>query len=189
MWGGGITSWIARKMSKRQQCFLFFNTKKLTLFITSHYLYTRIMKKASHILLSLLLSTLIFYGGAGVNVFSFCCNECLAKKMNLAVLFVGIECCSNSSEETHHTCCQGYPFGDTCCTVDRIEFDWQSASSNQIQLQPLSIELDNSLFLSAHNAKSATDTSLLYHIINRKSQIPPHLSKDEYFDLLCTLII
>ena len=147
------------------------------------------MKKASYILLSLLLSTLIFYGGAGVNVFSFCCDECQAKKMNLAALFVGIECCSNSSEETHHTCCQGYPFGDTCCTVDRIEFNWQSASSNQIQLQPLSIELDNSLFLAAHNVKPTAYALPLYHILKRKSQIPPHLSKDEYFDLLCTLII
>ena len=156
---------------------------------TKHF---RIMKKTSHILLSLLLSTLIFYGGAGVNVFSFCCDECQAEKMNLAVLFVGTKkCCCTSPEGAtcgKETCCQ-HNSDDAQCGIDRIAFDWQSVSSNQIQLQPLSIELDNSLFLAAHNVKSATDTSLLYHIINRKSQIPPHLSKDEYFDLLCTLII
>ena len=168
------------------------NTKKNTLFIISHYFYTQIMKKASHILLSLLLSILIFYGGADVNVFSFCCDECQTEKMNLAALFVGTKkyCCTSSEGATckKETCCQ-HGSGDAQCGIDRIVFNWQPASGNQIQLRPLSIELDNSLFLSAHNVKSATDTSLLYHILNRKSQIPPHLSKDEYFDLLCTLII
>ena len=156
---------------------------------TKHF---KIMKKTPHILLSLLLSTLIFYGGAGVNVFSFCCDECQAKKMNLAALFIGTKkcCCTLSESATceKDTCCQ-HDSDDAQCGIDRIAFDWQSASGNQIQLQPLSIELDNSLFLAAHNVKPTAHAFPLYHISKRKSQHPPHLSKNDYFDLLCTLII
>jgi hypothetical protein len=69
--------------------------------------------------------------------------------------------------------------------VDRIAFDWQSASGNQIFLQPISTDLNNSIFLSAQT----TGTLSLNRLLNRQSQHPPHLSKNDYFDLLNMLVI
>jgi hypothetical protein len=148
------------------------------------------MKKAIHILLSLFLSALIFYGGSGVNVFFFCCDKCQAEKATVVAIFVGIQCCSDSQKDSNNACCSRCQTeGEVCCSVDRIEFDWQLSSRNQTQLQPLSNDLDSSIFLLAHKTKPTTDALLLYRLLNRQSQIPPHLSKNDYFDLLCTLII
>jgi hypothetical protein len=146
------------------------------------------MKKSIYIFLATFLSVLIFWGGSGVNAYFFCCDDCRTEK-----IITGTDCCSTSQNITLHNndnACLYHRLAEgKCCGVDRIEFDWQSASGNQINLQPLSIDLDNSIFLSVHEAKSVADTLSLYRLLNRQSQKPPDLSKDDYFDLLCMLII
>jgi hypothetical protein len=146
------------------------------------------MKRSICISFATFLSALIFWGGSGVNAYFFCCNDCHAEK-----IITGTDCCSTSQGITLHSndnACLYHRLAEgKCCGVDRIEFDWQSASNNQIDLQPLSIDLNNSIFLSAHEAKSVADALSLYRLLNRQSQIPPDLSKDDYFNLLCTLII
>ena len=150
-----------------------------------HYLCRR-MKKPIHIFLCLLLSALVFYGGSGVNIFLFCCDDCQSEKASFAVLFVGVNCCCTTSENATHCRCSCCEYNS--CSVDRIEFNWQS-NSNQFHLQPLSIDLDKSIFLSAHNVQSAIYISSLLQSFIKQSQIPPYLGKNDYFDLLCTLII
>ena len=151
------------------------------------------MKQLVHIFFVFFLSALIFYGGSGVNVFFFCCDDCQAKTFSIAVLFAGNkDCCCISQESAtcgKDTCCQ-HALEDAYCRIDRIAFDWQSASDNQKPLQPLAIDLlDHSFSLSVYQAKVTTDALFSSHLLNRKSQHPPYLSKNEYFDLLCTLII
>ncbi|MDR0333796.1 MAG: hypothetical protein LBI15_10070 [Dysgonamonadaceae bacterium] len=147
------------------------------------------MKKSIHIFLCVFLSALIFYGGSGVNAYFFCCDSCRVDKNIIA----GSSCCDTSEHIVLHTnnnaCLSHHLAEGKCCGVNRIEFDLQSVSDSKIDLQPLCIDLNHSMFLLAHEVKPTTEHLPLYRLLNRQSQNPPDLSKDDYFDLLCTLII
>jgi hypothetical protein len=146
------------------------------------------MKKSIYIFLAVFLSVLTFWGGSGVNAYFFCCENC---RINRVDIIIGNEnsCCDSHEEIQTANMIACADHRDECCGVNRISFAWYSDSNNQIDLQPLSIDLDHSIFLSAHEARAAIDILPLYHLLNRQSQIPPDLSKNDYFDLLCTLII
>ena len=136
---------------------------------------------AIHIFLSLFLSILVIYGGSGVNVVLISCTDCKGKATVLERL-IGKQCCCTlqALADCDHT---------DCCSVTRIDFDWQPTSGNYTHFQPLSIDLHYAASLSANDTGSAIYASSLCRLFNRKSQSPPYLSKDDYFDLLNMLII
>ena len=83
------------------------------------------MKKTVTYLFIVFLASLIFYGGAGVNFVTYCCNDCRTE--GVAVLLNdnccevhGHGCCDTTTEEASCSsgCCE-----DDCCDLERISFE------------------------------------------------------------------
>lgn len=82
-------------------------------------------------MLIVFLSALIFYGGAGVNFISYCCNECRSAGVEAVVS----EACCDIHEHQHGGC-DSHSCGTDCCTLERIDFDWERAVGPVFKLQP-----------------------------------------------------
>lgn len=103
------------------------------------------MKQTYIYIINFFMAALVFYGGAGVNIASFCCDDC--RKAGMEVL-TGDKCCDihgHSHEEgvvmleaaqknLSHT-------HEMCCNLMRLSFDWDHEKSNVPDMQPLSIDL------------------------------------------------
>lgn len=155
------------------------------------------VKKSVFIFLSIFLSALVVYGGSGVNAYFFCCDTCRSEG---ASAIIEHKCCEIHHHHhlggmiTHideHQCDQHFTDHHDACGVDRIQFDWESqqTAKSTYQLQPLSVNLSSFIFLQAENVKDIADSLPLPPRLNLRTQKPPNLSKDLYFDLLTTLII
>lgn len=153
------------------------------------------MQRNAFILLSIFLSVLISYGGSGVNTYFYCCGNCRADSRSTAV---EQECCEVHPHH-HESCLLSYHDDHNCdqsvrhthgeCSVDRIEFDWQSSQGNRIELQPKVIDLNYIFFFPM---EQLTDMIAYLSPVSRwerQSQKPPDLSKEDYFSLLTLLII
>lgn len=147
------------------------------------------MKKLLSISLTILLAIVMTYAGSGVNVYSFCCEDCHS---------YGIEAIANDMCcDIHHNNCSTEQVADdnaSCtdaqghCSLERLDIDLQNDLSKESQTLIAIKQLD------------LTFTTLLYHlnIIEQdetisgyvsQTQKPPNLSKHIYFTLLETLII
>ncbi|MDO5665083.1 MAG: hypothetical protein Q4G63_07495 [Bacteroidia bacterium] len=154
------------------------------------------MKKKLFTLIALLLAGVIAYGGSGVNIYFFCCNDCRSEGVNAVI---DHKCCEIHEHHhlggfiTHideHKCDEHIAVNHDACGINRIFFDWQSVTKNQLQLQPHFLYLGDFIFLSTPNADLGISENLVEPpLINRRTQKPPDLSKDDYFSLLTTLII
>lgn len=153
------------------------------------------MKKGIHILLSFFLTALIIYGGSGVNAYFFCCDDCRAEGPNAVVKH---KCCEIHhhhhlggliTHQEEHVCSPYVVEAHGTCGVDRIHFDWQPSSDDQVQLQPLTVDLTRLPFLVAGESGIAVNKLPEPHYPSKRGQKPPNLSKDDYFSLLTTLII
>lgn len=151
------------------------------------------MQRSASILLGIFLSALIIYGGSGVNAYFYCCGDCRVAGPSAVVEHGCCEIhqhdgCAISHEEGHE-CDQMISELGGECSVDRIQFDWQSSQENQLQLQPTVINLNNNIF--SYNGytmgieEQLSSSTWCY----RQSQKPPDLSKEDYFSLLNILII
>jgi hypothetical protein len=92
------------------------------------------MKKIFTYLLVCMMSALVFYGGAGVNVISFCCDDC--RREGLTVIAKD-NCCDtgkNGCAKNHtpdntrfpHADCTDHPEEGDCCSFKRIDFEWNT---------------------------------------------------------------
>ncbi|MCD7936033.1 MAG: hypothetical protein LUG98_04165 [Tannerellaceae bacterium] len=115
-----------------------------------------------------LLASLIFYGGAGVNLMSYCCGDC--RTAGVAVV-LSDKCCEihdhhhgeaathepgNSHHHAHTGChhhtdghqaeeaCAEHLCETNCCDMERLSFEWENSTSS-VQ-QPLPVEMDLSVF-------------------------------------------
>lgn len=131
------------------------------------------MKKATTYLFVFILAALVFYGGAGVNIISYCCSDCRTE--GAEVLLDNV--CSDVHEHDH---------GDAMsCDIERVDFDWTYASSQWLDLQPAVFDLFSF---------GIPDISLiLAPILNKLTSItptgPPFLCPRIYLSLLTTLLI
>ena len=151
------------------------------------------MKKKLFAFIALLLIGAVVYGGSGVNVYFFCCNDCRTEGVNAVLEH---KCC----EIHHHHHLGGLitHYDDHSCTrhlseasdeygVERVSYSW-SSYTHQIDIQPVFHYLTNDLFLvNAEPEILANVYSSIPHYSD--TQKPPNLSEDIYFDLLNTLII
>lgn len=147
------------------------------------------MKKAFTYLFVMLVSALVFYGGAGVNVISYCCDQCRS---------AGIEavsdhkCCEIHHHHHEHetpveqTCndCVGHTHNN-CCGIERLLFDWDTTTESNIDLAPISLDV---LFAGTGNI-SSIPTLLFEEITSVMPTGPPLKTPRVYLSLLTTLLI
>ncbi|MDH6357173.1 hypothetical protein [Parabacteroides sp. PF5-9] len=102
------------------------------------------MKRALTSIFAIVLTLLVFYGGAGVNVVSFCCGECRAAGFEV---LVGDKCC-----DIHGHSHDEYPMLESaegnishshemCCSMERLHFDWDNETVSTQSLEPFVIDL------------------------------------------------
>ncbi|MDD3788759.1 MAG: hypothetical protein PHO94_08685 [Petrimonas sp.] len=151
------------------------------------------MKKALNTFIALLLASVVAYGGSGVNVYFFCCDECSSEGISA---IIDHKCCEVHHHHhlggliTHyddHQCMQHWSEGADECGVERIPVLWDSFSDQTNYIQPIFFDLDNALFQTCNNEIEAIPSSDVYTAYH--TQKPPNLSKKDYFSLLTTLII
>ena len=133
--------------------------------------------------LSVLLAILIAYCGSGVNIFFYCCDDCRSEGTEAVI---GGTCCELHH---HHTCNQHLANAPDKCGVERISVLWESNSNNNPGVEPFCVYIVHSLSALISSSKLSSDIIPLIGFENPASQKPPHLSKEEYFSLLTTLII
>lgn len=153
------------------------------------------MKKNILTFLAVLLASLIAYGGSGVNIFFYCCDDCRAEGVEAVI---GDTCCELHHHHhlngliTHfdeHSCTPHLASTPDECGVERISVLWESVSNNNPGVAPLSFYLAHSFTAQIPSAKLSSDVTPLIGSVNPATQKPPHQSKAEYFSLLTTLII
>lgn len=152
------------------------------------------MKRSIHILLTLILSALIVYGGSGVNAYFYCCDDCRSEGPEA---ITGKLCCEIHSHD-HETLLVDHRHNagehlcemesHDSCGVERIAFSWEPSTRHQ-EPQPQAIDLGAVPFLlQATIHPDEVDTVIISHP-ETKCQKPPNLSNEVYLTLLTTLII
>ena len=101
------------------------------------------MKNAVTYLFIVFLASLIFYGGAGVNLITYCCGDCRTEGVVVLLNDTCCDvhehsCCSTADEVSacDSGCCE-----EDCCDMERISFDWSSSNNPIVELQPAVTDL------------------------------------------------
>lgn len=145
------------------------------------------MKNTVTYLFIVFLATLIFYGGAGVNLITYCCGDCRTE--GVAVLLNDNccevhehSCCGAAGEATacNSGCCE-----DDCCGVERISFDWSSSANPVVELQPAVIDL----LSFASPLASLLPIPSIKEYTAQDQDGPPVVCPRIYLNLLTTLLI
>ena len=159
-------------------------------------------KNRLHIFIALFVAATVVYGGTGINVYSFCCNNC--KIDTVLPLTQEKGCCGiEHKPSAHHEhngkkdCCANKMVSkaekevlpsstDSGCKVERISVDWKISQSEQL-ITPLI-----PLVLFAFNPIEWRYNVIEFPILRQyytDTQPPPNISGQTYFNLLNTLII
>lgn len=151
-------------------------------------------KKIIIFIVTVLIATIV-YGGSGVNMYFYCCDDCRTE----GTAAITEQKCNEVHHHhlggivTHYTsdisCLHQISEQPDACFVERILVNWDSFTASINHFQPLIIDLRLSLFQKVDNGENYSET--LVQEINRfdSSQKPPNLSKSDYFSTLSTLII
>ena len=156
------------------------------------------MRKKAAYLCILFLATLIFYGGAGVNLVTYCCGDCRSE--GVAVLLEK-DCCEvhghehgDANEHTEEHAEANLPAGtantlcgteDAYCDLERVSFDWNSVAQLVVNLQPVVIDLLSFGISSASLPAFLPENKLFLFADNS----PPFVCPRIYLSLLTTLLI
>jgi hypothetical protein len=101
---------------------------------------------------TVVLASLVLYGGAGLNVFRYCCDGCrLSGMTSMTGMAIAHSCCDNHSVtydcEEHsfatNSCgehegltpvdnCGHNSGSESCCSFERITFDWDMQSASKL---------------------------------------------------------
>lgn len=146
------------------------------------------MKKAFTYLFVFLMAALVFYGGAGVNIASFCCQDCRSEGVEV---LAGDKCCEIhghshelADETIEHTNGSLSPSHEMCCNMSRISFDWGSEKVYIESPQPVTFDLlTDGLFNSP-----VIPLPMVREITSVMPKGPP-LPPREYLSTLTTLLI
>lgn len=169
------------------------------------------IKKTLTSLLALGMAALVFYSGAGVTIFSYCCNDCRSAGVE-AIL--SDKCCEiHQHQHAHkHTCgdnnacdhtahapssdkvvpqqafhaCQEHA-SDNCCNMERIDYDWNTQNTAELEIDLSPVVLD----LPYHDA--IAEASFLIPIIQKTYTVlpngPPLDTPRDYLSVLTVLLI
>lgn len=145
------------------------------------------MKKAVTYLFVVFLAALVFYGGAGVNLVTYCCGDCRTEGVTA---LLEDKCCEIHEHEHPATagtdaCCHTES-EDEGCDVERIYFDWNTIQSSLQNLQPVVIDLASSVF---SNTLSFVPDPFAKIYKEAEKEDPPILCPQIYLSLLTTLLI
>ncbi|MDR0429561.1 MAG: hypothetical protein LBH58_03665 [Tannerellaceae bacterium] len=133
------------------------------------------------------LAILIFYGGGGVNMVSYCCDTCHTKGTEVAIAG---NCCHAQTEDN---CCQTTDFksnhlqDETCCQIERINFEWNNELNSVIEIQQ-SIESD--ILLTGLPTQLPFPTEDYIKALFAEHDKPPAIvNSRHYLSLFSTLLI
>lgn len=126
----------------------------------------------------LFFSVLLVYGGVGVNLVTYCCQDCEVAGIEV----VAHSGCCDIHEHEHEDCSHE---SEASCNIERINFEWKTIATPSFSFVPMmcavpsfmnsSFTLRENLFVSSLNIDADTD--------------PPVFLPDVYLDLLTTLLI
>lgn len=134
------------------------------------------MKKSVTYLFIVFLATLVFYGGAGVSLVTYCCGDCRTE--GVTVLLEN-KCCE-IHEHSHHA--NG---GDSCCDVEYISFDWNVFHGHLFNLQPVAVDLIS--HISSH--LSLVPVPFINGTGEIERESPPGFDSGTYLSFLTILLI
>ncbi|MGL5937309.1 MAG: hypothetical protein ACRCY5_01100 [Phocaeicola sp.] len=149
--------------------------------------------------LVILLTLLVTYGGAGVNLFTYCCNDCRSEGVS-AILeekcFDVHESSHAESDDLHAHCgesCQALEWeetlqdrGEASCNINRIDTHWEVSQLSSMALVPILLTLPP--FFTTQQAclvKPVVEKICTTHCNNGPPVQPPR----SYLSLLTTLLI
>lgn len=146
------------------------------------------MKKTTVYIFTFLIAALVFYGGAGVNIISYCCDDCQTEGVEVVMDDKCCEVHGHSHEEgqavveTADASC--HP-DERCCDLKRVDFDWNRGHSFQVSLHPVQLDL----FLPAMPDLSFVNLPVVSEITSVMPTGPPPLCPRSYLSLLTVLLI
>ncbi|MGL5273094.1 MAG: hypothetical protein ACRC8J_06385 [Phocaeicola sp.] len=152
--------------------------------------------------ITILLTLLVAYGGAGVNLLTYCCNDCRSEGLSIILE----EKChdvhghstsdaiaqSKSQPSCEMNCCKSQEENsmqstdEESCDINRIDTKWEIAHNIQFDLDPLTINLPP--FLTAQQITLEDPTVEKINSVYCNHGPPVH-SPRTYLALLTTLLI
>ncbi len=148
------------------------------------------------------LAFFICYGGAGVNLVSYCCGECRTAGMEAVLVD---SCCeihhpdknnttAHASGRCHHddsAPCDRDACHDTnspadCCRLERISFEWDNSTHQLKKTEPVGLDIPCFNLISAILLTGPDNEGFLS--VEGYSP-PPGVSPQVYLSLLTTLLI
>ena len=146
------------------------------------------MKKTVKYLGVYIVSLLVFYGGSGINVASFCCDDC--KSGGIAGIVEGACCaihCHKYEDANHHQAdansdCDTY---DTHCSLSRLLNDWDTSNTSTFKFEPNYFTFTEICLPLDLTASPQIEPEIAYQC----STGPPVCCPRTYLTLLTTLLI
>ncbi|MDR2968454.1 MAG: hypothetical protein LBV32_02475 [Tannerellaceae bacterium] len=147
------------------------------------------MKKMFTYLFVTLMAALVFYGGAGVNVASFCCQDCRSEGLEV---LAGDKCCEihgHSHDLEHetieHADASFTHSNEMCCRMSRISFDWGFEKVSVENPQPVMLDLLTNDGVSTISVIPLPVVKEIMPVIPKGPPLPPR----DYLSTLTTLLI
>lgn len=145
------------------------------------------MKNTVSYLFIVFLATLVFYGGAGINLVTYCCGDCRTEGVEV---LLDDKCCEihdhdHSEAVEEKLSASGQMDEESCCNLERVSFDWNSSTLPSTQLQPAVVDLFSFGTLHASLIPSLFFSDCLFQETDR----PPLVGPRVYLSLLNVLLI
>lgn len=148
------------------------------------------MKNFIQHIIILFLAATISYGGAGINIYSYCCSDC---SVYGADVILANKCC-----ETHHhhhdhetmpdenDVCHDHAQDESCCSLENVSFDWSQVLASNIFIQaPVFVAGIEDLLSITPTSGSSFYSELNPHIFND----PPFNEPRTYLAFIRVLLI
>ncbi len=96
------------------------------------------MKNFIQHIIILFLAATISYGGAGINIYSYCCSDC---SVYGADVILANKCCETHHHHDHETVpnendvCHDHAQDESCCSLENVSFDWSQVLASNIFIQ------------------------------------------------------
>lgn len=146
------------------------------------------MKNTVTYLFIVFLAALVFYGGAGVNLITYCCGDCRTEGVTA---LLDNKCCEIHEHQhctdaaKHLSACCHPDKEDGCCDVEYVSFDWNIFQGVGFDLQPAAIDL---MSLAVSNL-SLIPVPFVAESGDIEQDSPPGIYPDTYLSLLTVLLI
>ena len=134
------------------------------------------MKKTVTYLFIVFLAALVFYGGAGVSLVTYCCGDCRTEGVTA---LLENKCCEM------HGQAQCASEDGCCCDVEYVSFDWNVFNGHLFNLQPVVIDLIS--HVSSH--LSLVPVPFINEAVEIERESPPGFDSGTYLSFLTVLLI